>query len=65
MEDPLAGADAQFPPSGDGARLGFLAVLVASDVRARRAARDEVVAVWVLDLADVLPSHCVLTGGCD
>ena len=65
MEDALAGADAERAAGGDGGGFGFPAVLVAADVGAGRAARDEVVAFGVFDLADVLPFDRVLAGGGD
>jgi len=60
VEDALAGADAERAAGRDGAGLRLLAVLVASDIRARRPAGHEVVAVGVLDLPDVLPLDRVL-----
>lgn len=65
MEDALAGTNADRAAGRHLAGLGFLSVLVAPDVRARRPAGYEVVALGVLDLSYVLPFDCVFPQGRD
>lgn len=65
MEDALAGADAQRAAGCDLGGLGLFAVGVAPDVGAGGAARDEVVAFGVLDLAHVFPFYRVFAGAGD